>query len=261
MTTTTAQERAATVIAALVDAIRAEIVTHQVTYDEYTAAKAYLADVGAAGEWPLFGDVFFEAAVEQVACSGSESSDSTILGPFYLPDSAVLSAPYVMPMREAEGGDRLTFSGTVSSSDGTPIAGAVIEMWQCDHVGSYADIPYPDAREIPPPGNLRGQFATDGNGMFEVLTILPVPYEIPKAGPTGKLLAAAGWHAFRPAHLHCIVNAEGHSKLITQLYLGGDPYIESDVASAVKPGLIVPLDKAEDGQGFATEHHFRLAKS
>jgi catechol 1,2-dioxygenase len=254
------QHRAATVVSALLDAIRGVVAEHRISYEEYNAAIKFAIDVGNAGEWPLFADVFFEADVEKMSNRNSPASDSSIEGPYYVPCSALLARPFVMPMREDEGGDPLIFGGSVTGVDGTPLAGATVDMWQCDRSGTYSDVPYGDGRELPPSGNLRGRFDTDKSGLFEVRTITPVPYEIPKSGPTGALLAAAGWHAFRPSHLHCIVSAPGHQSLTTQLFFDGDPYLESDVASAVKPGLVLKLSPSasEDG-GNTLDYSFRLA--
>lgn len=240
------EERVATVVAAMMDKVRETIVEHKVTYDEYAAAKQFAIDVGEAGEWPLFGDVFFESTVERIDAEGREGSAGAIEGPYYVPGAVELTPPYVMPMREDEPGDILIFSGTVRSPEGTPLPGAMIDMWQSDSMGTYADIPYPDDRELPPPGNLRARFRADDNGQFEVRTIIPVPYEIPKGGPTGALLAAAGWHAFRPAHLHTVTSAPGYRSLTSQLYFDKDPYLESDVANAVKSSLILDLTKHTD---------------
>ena len=41
------------------------IVENDVTYEEYQAAKQWFIDVGEAGEWPLFGDVYIEHVVEE----------------------------------------------------------------------------------------------------------------------------------------------------------------------------------------------------
>jgi catechol 1,2-dioxygenase len=76
--------------------------------------------------------------------------------------------------------------------------------------------------------------------------MLPAPYEIPKDGPTGKLIAAAGWHAWRPAHLHLMVSAPGYRKLTTQLYFHGGHWLDSDVAQAVKPELILRPESGPD---------------
>jgi catechol 1,2-dioxygenase len=73
--------------------------------------------------------------------------------------------------------------------------------------------------------------------------VVPACYEIPTAGPTGKLLAALDRHAFRPAHLHVKVSHEGFGPLTTQLYLADDPWIDSDVVGAVKPPLVTRLTR------------------
>ena len=67
----------------------------------------------------------------------------------------------------------------------------------------------------------------------------------PKTG--GKLVAASGWHAWRPAHLHLKVSAPGHQTLTAQLYFRGGEHIEDDVASAVKPELVVAPQPTGDG--------------
>ena len=73
---------------------------------------------------------------------------------------------------------------------------------------------------------------------------MPAPYEIPKSGPTGALLAAIDRHAWRPAHLHMKVQHPGYRPLTTQLFLKNDPWMESDVVEgAVKNALIVGSNK------------------
>lgn len=264
------QERVDSVVSSVFDKIRESIVEHRVTYDEYAAAKNFCIELGEAGEWPLLGDVFFESTVEQIDSEEREGTDSTIEGPYYIPGAPMLDKPAVMPMRAEEPGDSLIFSGMVKSADGTPLPGAVIDMWHSANDGTYSDIPYPDDRELPPSGNLRGKFTTDEDGEFEVRTIIPVPYEIPKDGPVGKLLRGAGWHAYRPAHLHCKISAEWYQTQTVQLYFQNDQFLDSDVASAVKPSLVLTLDKPSepakskwqlDGPYYTTSYEFRLARA
>src|SRR3546814_3752389 len=73
----------------------------------------------------------------------------------------------------------------------------------------------------------------------------PAPYQIPTVGSCGKLIAAAGWHPWRPAHLHLKVSAPGYELITTQLYFPGDAHNDDDVASAVKPELVLDLAPAE----------------
>jgi catechol 1,2-dioxygenase len=238
-------ERISTVVKAVLQGVHQAIRDNDVTYPEFQAAKAWLIEVGEGGEWPLFLDVFVEHVVEEVAARTQEGTKGTILGPYYLPDQVKLPAKATLPMREDEKGTPLVFSGQVRDLDGTPLAGAEVDIWQADDQGYYSGF----APHLPD-GNLRGVVVTDDEGRFEISTIQPAPYQIPTDGPTGKLITAAGWHPWRPAHLHLLVRAADHRTVTTQLYFQGGEYVDSDVAEAVKPELI--LDPQERGDGTNT---------
>jgi protocatechuate 3,4-dioxygenase beta subunit len=68
--------------------------------------------------------------------------------------------------------------------------------------------------------------------------------------------AAAGWHAWRPAHIHVKVSAPGHEQLTAQLYFPGDEHNDDDIASAVKPELV--LDPRPDADGQTVAYDFVL---
>src|SRR4029079_2815044 len=53
-------DRANQVISDMLRRIHEAIVDNDVTYEEYQAAKQWFIDVGEAGEWPLFFDVYVE---------------------------------------------------------------------------------------------------------------------------------------------------------------------------------------------------------
>ncbi|MFJ3801654.1 catechol 1,2-dioxygenase [Streptomyces sp. NPDC090088] len=237
------------VITALHDVIR----RHEVTYDEYNVLKSWLIAVGQDGEWPLFLDVWVEHVVEEVAHAGREGSKGTIEGPYYAPGAPTLPGVTTLPMREDEPGTRLLFQGQVTDVSGAPIAGALLEMWQADDAGFYAQF----APGIPE-WNLRGSVVADAEGRFAVTTVQPAPYQIPTDGSCGRLIAAAGWHAWRPAHLHLKVSAPGHESLTTQLYFKNGEHIGDDVASAVKPELVLDPQQVADGRNEVT-YDFVLA--
>ena len=226
--------RAETVVRELLEAIRAVLVAQDVTYTEYRAGKQWLIEVGEAGEWPLFLDVFVERTVERNAFRDRAGSPGTILGPYHLPGAPVLGPLGQMPCRPDEGGEPLTLSGRVTGAAGRPLAGAVLDVWHADADGFYSGF-HPDL----PPGILRGKVVTDAKGRYELRTILPAPYTIPHAGPTGRMIDACGWHPWRPAHIHLLIEAEGHEPLVTQLFLAGGAYLDEDVAGAVKDELVV----------------------
>lgn len=235
-------KRTAEVVGALLTGMWDTMRELDVSYDEFDAAKSWLIAVGEAGEWPLFLDVFFEHVVEALVAGKSAAGQSTIQGPYYVPGSPMLPWNGTVPMRDDEPGERLVVRGRVVSVDGTPLAGAVVDHWQADADGFYSQY-----QHSLPRWNLRGRFQTNEDGAFEIHTVRPAPYMIPHEGPTGKLLEAAGWHPWRPAHLHYFVDAEGHDRLTTQLFFAGDTWLGTDVAGADKADLVVQPKPADGG--------------
>jgi catechol 1,2-dioxygenase len=219
---------------------------HQITHDEYRCATDTLVASVKAGEESLLYDVFIEAATTDTGNINNQGSLEAIEGPFYLPNAPRLKVPYVLPQRSDEAGDVLFFRGRVTSSDGTPLAGAELDMWQACAEGLYSNI-HPNI----PEWNLRGRFHSSDDGTFEVRTIVPPPYEIPKGGPTGIVLKTLGRHLFRPAHLHVKVSHPQHRSLTSQVYFDGGEYLTSDVANAVRDGLIAKLVRREDPNDIA----------
>ncbi|SDQ16026.1 catechol 1,2-dioxygenase [Actinopolyspora saharensis] len=235
-------ERVSAVVKALLDGVHETIRTYEVTYSEFQAAKQWLIEVGEGGEWPLFLDVFVEHEVEEVAAAGQQGSKGSILGPYYVPDAVKLPSVTSLPMRADEQGRRLVFAGQVLDTGGAPVAGAELDIWHADHEGYYSGF----APHLPE-GNLRGVVVADDDGRFEISTIEPAPYQIPTDGPTGQLVQAAGWHPWRPAHLHLIVRAPGYRPITTQLYFAGGNWLDNDVAQATKPELVLDPQPQSDG--------------
>src|SRR6201982_3061253 len=109
----TTPERVDTLVSELITAAHDIVVRHHLTYPEYDALKAWLVQVGADGEWPLFLDVFLEHVVEQVANADRQGSKGTIEGPYYVPSAPALPAQTALPMRENEPGTPVRFTGRV----------------------------------------------------------------------------------------------------------------------------------------------------
>ncbi|MGW7536232.1 catechol 1,2-dioxygenase [Amycolatopsis sp. NPDC054798] len=247
----TPKERVSLLAREVLEAVHATIRKHKVTYDEYNALKSWLISVGEDGEWPLFLDVWVEHVVEEVATEHRKGNKGTIEGPYYVPDAPEQGARGSIPTRENEPGTPLTWTGQVTSTTGAALGGAKVELWHADADGLYSQF----APGIPE-WNLRGTFTTDDEGRFEIHTVRPAPYQIPTDGACGKLIAAAGWHAWRPAHLHVKVSAPGHELLTAQLYFPGDEHNDDDIASAVKPELLLDPRPADNGE--AIEYSFVL---
>lgn len=163
-----------------------------------------------------------------------QATESTVFGPFYMagmPDRAPGENMALTP------GEPALVHGYVRDTDGRPLAGAVLDVWQTASNGMYSgqDVDQPH-------GNLRGRYRSGEDGYFAIRTILPVSYPIPGDGPVGRMMAATGRHIFRPAHLHFMIDAPGHHRLVTHLFNAGDPYLASDAVFGVKPSLVLQYD-------------------
>lgn len=220
---------------------------HNINHDEYREATKLLVSSIKEGEESLLPDVFFEAQATNIGNSEKSGSHEAIEGPFYIPGSPVINNPGWLPMRPDEAGEALVFKGRVLDVDGTPIKGATVDLWHADAAGLYSNI-HPGI----PEWNLRGQLLTDDCGRYEFRTILPPPYEIPKHGSTGKVLAALGRHVYRPAHLHVKVRHPAYGEMTSQLYFEGGDYLDSDVAGAVRDDLIARAERREAQEGIIT---------
>ena len=182
------------------------------------------------------------------------ATDSTVLGPFY-----VEAAPEIANGGNIAGdlpGEPLFVEGLVRSSDGAPLANAIVDAWQSDDQGRY-DLQF----DNPDTFFLRARLHTDEQGRFGFWSIMPKSYPIPTDGPVGALLGAAGRHPFRPAHVHFRIAAPGHDTLVTQMFVSGDEYLGSDVVFGVKDSLIADFESRDHtipliGASIARPHRY-----
>ena len=157
-------------------------------------------------------------------------TESTVLGPFY-----VEGPPEVANGTDISGhleGEPMFVSGSVATLDGTPLANAIVDVWHSD-VDGYYDVQHADDGLV-----ARARLRTDDQGRFAFWSIKPAAYPIPHDGPVGKMLEAQGRHPWRPAHVHFMIEAPGHEKLVTHVFVAGDTYLDSDSVFGVKDSLI-----------------------
>ena len=242
-------ERTKTVVVDLERLVLEFMRKHKITHDEYRAATNILVETVKAGEESLLYDVFFEAEATDIGNIDRDGSPEAIEGPFYIPGAPKLKAPYALPRRPDELGDVLFFNGQVVDTEGRALPDVEFDLWQADANGLYSNI-HPGI----PEWNLRGRFYTDAKGWYEVRTIVPPPYEIPKDGPTGRVLKALGRHFFRPAHLHVKLRHSHHGEMTSQLYFKGGKYLDNDVANAVRDGLVAELIHHHSAEDLASRH-------
>ncbi|HET7847610.1 MAG TPA: protocatechuate 3,4-dioxygenase subunit alpha [Pseudolabrys sp.] len=122
-------------------------------------------------------------------------------------------------------GQRIHIEGRVTDGDGEPINDAMIEIWQADAQGRYAN---PRDNRALPNAAFKGfgRSATDKNGVYSFETIKPGQ----APGPNGKTQA--------PHIVVCVYSRGMLRQVYTRLYF------EDEVANADDPILVlVPADR------------------
>lgn len=195
-------------------------------------------------EFILWSDVLGVSALKDFLAHEKQAgvTEWSLLGPFYR--AGAVELPLDANLAGDAPGETLFVTGHVLTPDGKPIAHAVVDTWQSDAEGFY-DLQKMDAQSM----NLRGRFRADEHGEFRFRTIRPSFYPIPYDGPVGDMLKATGRHPYRPAHLHFRLWADGFKPLTTELYLNGDPYLDSDAVFGVRRSLIVDLEQRNPPDG------------
>jgi catechol 1,2-dioxygenase len=226
--------------------------------EEWLAAIEFLTAVGqrctdTRQEFILLSDVLgVSSLVEIQAFGGADAAtENTVLGPFYVPGSPVRAFGDSI-VETPDGHQELAVRGRVTDLAGRPLGGATVDVWQAASNGLYA-VQEPSQH----PDNLRGVFVTGEDGAFEFRTTRPVTYPIPADGPVGRLLRASGRHHFRAAHVHHMVSAPGHRRLITHLFDADSAYLDSDAVFGVRDSLVVRF--TPDGDTGAVAARFDVA--
>jgi alcohol dehydrogenase class IV/protocatechuate 3,4-dioxygenase beta subunit len=242
---------------------------NDVTQAEWSYAIDFLTRAGhlttdKRQEFILLSDTLgVSSAVDLLTNSRTtDTTPSAVLGPFYV------DGP---PPREhgadiAAGlpGTPLWVDVVVTDQQGEPVADAVVDVWQSNDDGFY-DVQLPD---LDGPV-LRARFHTDAAGRLRFWTIVPREYPIPDDGPVGAMLAATNRHQFRAPHVHFMLGANGFRALVTQLFVRGGTYLDSDTVFGVKPDLVVDFvprsgpapDGRDVGEQWASlEYRFRIAR-
>lgn len=135
-------------------------------------------------------------------------------GPYYLPNSPFRNK--IVP--EENKGDQLMVAGKIVMNDcATPVANAVLDIWQANESGSYEDAWY------------RGQIKTDSEGNYLFETVIPKGY----GEGTG----------YRPPHIHFKVFIDNKEVVTSQMFFpeskdtpGFDDEYIMEVESTTKNG-------------------------
>ena len=115
-------------------------------------------------------------------------------------------------------GERIVVSGRVLGSDGRPVPGTLVEIWQANAAGRYRHVNDRHPAPLDPNFAGAGRCLTDAEGRYRFVTVKPGAYP---------------WrnheNAWRPAHIHMSVFGRAFTdRLVTQMYFPGDPLFSAD---------------------------------
>jgi catechol 1,2-dioxygenase len=237
----------------------------QLTEGEWLEAIKYLTATGhmcddIRQEFILLSDTLGVSMVVDLIShrKPAGATESTVFGPFHRPGAPDMPQGGSIAGADARGTPAVVH-GRVLDPAGRPIAGALLDVWQANADGFY-DSQLPDPHRL----QMRGRFRTAADGRFVVKTTRPVHYQIPSDGPVGRMLRATNRHAWRPAHVHFVVSADGYEPVTTHLFDAVDPYLGSDAVFGVKESLIVDFEEHTPGdeaaQAFGMDTPFVTAE-
>ncbi|HEY2059060.1 MAG TPA: maleylacetate reductase and hydroxyquinol 1,2-dioxygenase domain-containing protein [Amycolatopsis sp.] len=236
----------------LVRTLHSYVLRNDLTQEEWEYAIGFLTRTGQISsdtrqEFILLSDTLGVSSVVDVLTNSRtpDTTPSAVLGPFYVPGPP--ETEQGADLAEGLPGTPLWTDVRITDPHDAPVAGAVVDVWQSNEDGFY-DVQLPD---LDGPV-LRARFRTDENGRLRFWTIVPSAYPIPADGPVGQLLGAVGRHPYRAPHVHFMIAHPGFRTLVTQLFVQGGDYLDSDTVFGVKDGLIVDFTEqsgpAPDGR-------------
>lgn len=230
-------ERDRELIDGLVRHLHSYIREVRLTEDEWSSAIDFLTRAGqittdTRQEFILLSDIL-GASMQTIAVNNEavgEATEATVFGPFF-----VENAPEIAIGGDISGGaagEACWVEGTVKDTDGNPLAGARIEVWEADEDGFY-DVQYNDGRTA-----ARAYLHSDADGRFAFWALTPTPYPIPHDGPVGQLLERFDRSPVRASHLHFMVSAPATRTLVTHIFVDGCEFLDKDSVFGVKDSLI-----------------------
>jgi protocatechuate 3,4-dioxygenase, beta subunit len=116
-------------------------------------------------------------------------------------------------------GQLIQVRGRITDEDGSPLAGATIEIWQANSAGKYIHDMDRHNAPIDPNFTGEGRIVTDAEGNFQFFSIKPGAYPV----------LETGWW-WRPPHIHfSILGRSWMDRFVTQIFFPGEPLNETDL--------------------------------
>ena len=143
-------------------------------------------------------------------------------------------------------GQVIHVSGRVLDTRGQPRPGSTVEIWQCDANGIYRHPRAAGQGRIDHAFQGYGSAQVNGQGQYRFRTIRPDPYP------------------GRTPHIHFAVHVPGQGRLVTQMYIEGEPLNTRDgVLSRIRDpqarrSVIVPLTPGQAPEPGALHGRFDI---
>jgi hydroxyquinol 1,2-dioxygenase len=205
--------------------------------DALTRATGFTDD--KRNEYILFSDLLGVSSLVDMVNAESKGTPSSVLGPFFIEGAPEL--PNGGDLWKGQIGEPLVVSGKIVDDKGVPAKGTVLALWQNAGNALYAQ---QDPSQNPT--NYHGRLTVADDGTFAFSTVRPISYKVPDDGPAGDMLRVLGRNAWRPAHLHVMIQAPGHKPLITEFFPDDDKYLDQDAVFGVRSPLVLPFKRADD---------------
>ena len=210
------------------------------THEEWRAGLDALTRAAAISdaqrnEFVLFSDMLGVSSMVDMINTPPGATSSSVLGPFHQRGAPVLRNGG--DLWKGQPGEVLVVTGeVVDAATGAPVPAATLDLWQNADNGFYSaqDPAQPDK-------NYHGILTADEEGRFCFSTTRFKAYTVPYDGPAGDMLRVLGREAWRPAHLHLIVEAEDYRPIVTELFPSDDQWLDRDAAFGVRPDIILEL--------------------
>lgn len=142
------------------------------------------------------------------------------MGPFYpviRPLDHDMDLTVLKGKRGRAQGKVIHLTGRVLNSNGEPVRGARVEIWQANANGRYAHPADLNTAPLDPSFQGFGVQVTDAEGRYRFKTIKPGAYPINPANPDNA----------RPPHVHFDILGR-KDRLVTQMYFPDEPLNEQD---------------------------------
>lgn len=240
-------ERARKIVERLINDVYQTMIEFNVTHDELWAFNGWVNALGKANHAGLLtAGIGLERLIDIMADEADKAAGRpagtprAIEGPLYVP-GAPQSKGEARLDDGTEQGEVLIMAGVVRDAQGQPVPGAIVDIWHANQRGTYSFVD-PSQSEY----NYRRKIETDAEGRYHFRSMVPPGYAVPPDSPTQAVLDLLGRDGKRPAHIHFMVSAKGHTTLTTQVNLPNDPNLNTDFAFGTRDELIATVEQVTD---------------